>query len=216
VTTTALVTAVYGGYDTPKPLPADHGFDDAVFVTDRPVEVEGWRVVVDPRPDAHPRLAAKRPKCLPWEYVIADRSVWIDGAYAVVSNDFRRAVDSHLDRHPLVVWTHPEQREGPWAEANFCCSWDKYRDWPVLEQATHYREQGLPDDYGLWACGTVARRHDAAERELGAAWMAEMDRWGIQDQVSLPFLLWQRDRKPGTWDVPQWSNPWLQWFAHHD
>jgi hypothetical protein len=214
--TTAIVTAIYGGYDTPKPLPDWHGFDDAVFVTDCPVDVPGWRVVVEPREGVHPRLAAKRAKCLPWEYVDTDRSVWVDGSYALVAEGFREATDEHLDRHSLVVWTHPEPRTGPWQEAHFCHSWDKYRDWPIIEQAHHYRDAGLPEDYGLWACGTVARRHDAAERELGAAWLAEIDRWGIQDQVSLPFVLWQRGRLPGVWNVPQWGNPWLLWCSHHD
>lgn len=212
----ALVSAVYGGYDTIRPLRADHGFDDAVLVTDRPCDVPGWRVVVDPLPGVHPRLAAKRPKCEPWNYTDADRSVWIDGAYEVRSPDFRTAADEHLNRADLVVFTHPEDRDGPWAEAQFCYSWHKYRDWPLIEQVEHYDAKGLPRDAGLWALGCIARNHTPAQRELGSAWLAEQERWGIQDQVSLPFLLWDRGLEPAVWDHPQWSNPWLAWHSHRD
>jgi hypothetical protein len=213
--TTAIITATYGGYDAPKPLPADHGFDVAVYVTDVPVEVEGWTVVVEPS-TLHPRLAAKTAKCAPWRYVDADASVWIDGAYSVASPQFRDAVDEHLAQAPFVVWEHPEDRDCLYAEAVFCRDWPKYRDWPIRAQTDHYRATGMPEHYGLWACGTVARRHTAEQRELGEAWLTEQHRWSIQDQVSLPFLLWQRDLLPATWGHPQWSNPWLAWSSHRD
>jgi len=213
--TTAIITATYGGYDTPKPLPQDHGFDAAVYVTDTPVEVEGWTVVVEPS-TLHPRLAAKAAKCAPWRYMDADASVWIDGAYQVVSPDFRSAVDEHLMRDPFVVWTHPETRTCLFAEATFCQDWAKYRDWPIREQTAHYRAAVMPEGYGLWACGTVARRHTVDQQELGEAWLAEQMRWSIQDQVSLPFLLWQRGVKPAVWNHAQWLNPWLVWSSHRD
>lgn len=214
--TTALVSGVFGGYDAIRPLRADHGFDDAVLVTDCEVDAPGWRVIVDPLPGAHPRLAAKRPKCEPWRYTDADCSVWIDGAYEVVSPGFRDAADEHLARGDLFVFEHPENRDGPWAEAHFCHSWVKYRDWPLLAQVEHYRAAGLPDDAGLWALGCMARRHTAAQRELGEAWWAEQQRWGIQDQVSFPFLMWERRITPGVWSAQQWSNPWVRWHSHRD
>ena len=214
---TALLTAIFGGYDQPKPLPADHGFDDAVLVTDTDCDAPGWRVIVDPQPDVHPRLAAKRPKCEPWRYTDADCSVWIDGAYEIrQASAFRAAADEHLTGGDLVVFAHPEDRDGPWAEAHFCHSWPKYRDWPLLEQVEHYDAAGLPRDAGLWALGCIARNHTAEQLELGAAWLAEQQRWGIQDQVSMPWLLWQWGITPGVWDCPQRSNPWLIWHAHRD
>ena len=212
---TALVSAIYGGYDHPKPLPEGHGFDDAVLVTDRPTEADGWRVVVEPS-TLHPRLAAKRAKCQPWLYVDADASAWIDGSYQLVANDFREAVDRHLALNDLVVFTHPENRAGPWAEAHFCHSWAKYRDWPLIAQVEHYRAEGLPGDAGLWALGCIARRHTPEQMRLGADWLAEQMRWGIQDQVSFPYLLWRDGITPGLWDCSQWGNPWLQWIAHRD
>lgn len=210
--TVALVTAIFGGYDPPKPLPPDHGFDDAVLVTDREVDAPGWRVVVDPSP-LPPRLAAKGPKCVPWEWVDTDCSVWVDGAYAVApGGEFRRAVDRHLGRHDLVVSEHWEDRDDVAAEAEFCRSWPKYRAEPLREQVAHYRAAGLPEPSGLYACGTVARRHTARQMALGVAWLVECHAWSIQDQVSFPYVCWRAGVTPGTWDTPIASL--LAWTSH--
>ena len=209
----ALVSAVYGGYDAPKPLPPDHGFDDAVLVTDVvDCEADGWRVVVAPS-SLHPRLAAKRPKMLPWEFVDADASVWIDGAYHVnAGGGLRAAADRNLARHDLVVSEHWEDRDDAYAEAEFCRAWPKYRDWPLAEQTAHYSWAGLPRGSGLWACGTVARQHTPQQMALGAAWLAECHAWTIQDQVSFPYVCWRAGVTPGTWDEP--IGGLLVWSAH--
>lgn len=46
-----IVTGVYGSYDPIRDLPENHGFDDAVIVTDDPnVGGIGWRTLVVPQP----------------------------------------------------------------------------------------------------------------------------------------------------------------------
>ena len=209
--TVALVSAIFGGYDHPKPLPADHGFDDAVLVTDVAVEVRGWRTVVWPS-DLPPRLAAKRAKCVPWEFTDADCSVWIDGAYAVNDWMLRVAVDRHLEDADLVVSAHWEDRDDVAAEAAWCADWPKYADQPLRQQVAHYRAAGLPTPSGLYACGTVARRHTAQQVALGVAWLWECHQWSIQDQVSFPYVCWRAGITPATWEVP--VTTWLTWQAH--
>jgi len=208
----ALLTAIHGGFDSVKPLPAGHGFDDAVLVTDVPdAQVPGWRVLHRPS-GLPPRLAAKRPKMLPWEYVDADASVWIDGSYGVDDWMFREAVEAHLAEDDLVVSRHWEDRDDVAAEAEFCWSWPAYKDQPLREQVAHYRAQGLPAPSGLYACGTVARRHTPQQMALGAAWLAECHAWSIQDQLSFPYVCWRAGVTPGTWRVP--VSTWLTHHAH--
>ena len=44
----ALITAVYDGYDPLKDLPADHGFDEAICVTDGKGHVGvGWKIIIE-------------------------------------------------------------------------------------------------------------------------------------------------------------------------
>lgn len=221
--TTGIITAIYGGYDTPSPLPPDHGFDQAVLVTDTPVAVAGWDVVVEPYSDAfHPRLKAKVPKCMPQAYLGTTGSVWIDGAYRVrPGSGFRRAVDEHLTRHELVAWAHPDRATRPdaYAEARFTHDHYSHKYEPrhrLLEQAAHYRAQGLPERSGLYAAGTVARHHTPRVNTLGADWLLEQFTWTVQDQVSLPYVAWAAALDVGTWCHEQWANPWLDWHGHRD
>lgn len=221
--TTGVITAVYGGYDEPKPLPADHGFDRAVLVTDRDTDAPGWDVIVEPRPELHPRLAAKVPKCLPWAYLDTDRAAWIDGAYALApAVGFREAVDERLDLGAdVVAFRHPDRASRPdaYAEARF--THDHYHGkyeprQRLLDQADHYRTLGYPEASGLYACGVLAYARSATTHRFGRRWLAEQATWTVQDQVSFPFVAWKHAIRLGTWAHEQWSNPWLTWHAHRD
>lgn len=208
-----IVTAVFGGFDRPRALPADHGFDDAVLVTDNPdLSPDGWRVIVEPASD-QPRLAAKRAKLTPWHYVDTDASVWIDGSCEVTGGLFR----AWLDEHPpadLIAWRHPEPRDCLFSEAVYCQDWPKYAREPIRDQTMRYRAAGMPEHFGLYAAGTLLWRHTEAAKKFGAAWLAEQELGSIQDQVSLPYLLWSCPINFATFDGHEYANPYLRWHAH--
>ena len=206
----AAVCAIYGGYDLIPPVP--EGVDDAVLITDTPVR-SGWRNVVEPSGE-HPRMAAKRPRCRPDLYTDCDASLWIDGSVHVLDDRFVRLVRERLSQHDIVLWDHPEDRDCFLQEAQHCHDWPKYRDGPLLEQAQHYLDEGMPEHFGLWATGSIARRHTDRMRALGDAWLDEMKRWTIQDQVSLPYLLWRDGIVPGTFGIDQLDNDMVVVMAH--
>jgi hypothetical protein len=208
----AAVCAIYGGFDLIPPVP--EGVDDAVLITDVPVR-SGWRNVVEPS-DAHPRLAAKRPRCRPDLYTDCETSLWMDGSVHVLDGRFVELVRSRLEEHELVLWDHPEDRDCFLQEARHCHDWPKYRDGPLLAQADHYLDQGMPEHFGLWATGSIARHHTPRMAALGDAWLDEMERWTIQDQVSLPYLLWREGIVPGTLGIDQLDNDMVVIMAHAD
>ena len=206
----AAVCAIYGGYDLIPPVPM--GVDDAVLITDVPVR-SGWRNVVEPS-DAHPRLAAKRPRCRPDLYTDCEASLWMDGSVHVLDERFIQLVRSKLEQHEFALWNHPEDRDCFLQEAEHCHDWPKYRDGPLLAQAQHYLSEGMPEHFGLWATGSIARRHTPRMAALGDAWLEEMERWTIQDQVSLPYLLWRDGIVPGTFGIDQFDNDMVVIMAH--
>lgn len=215
-----LLTGIFGGYDVPKPLSFGHGFDDALLVTDDPnIESLGWRTHVV-ETDQPPRLAAKQPKMNPFQFIEADAYVWIDGAFQVTSPMFREFCETALGENDLVVWEHPHRwhRNCAFAEAEFSATLPKYQNQAIslLEQATAYRTEGMPANYGLWACGSIVWRNVPKMHEFGAAWLAEIDRWGIQDQVSFPYLVWKLHPRLGVFPAHEMHNPYLQWFHHTD
>jgi len=206
----ALITACYGDYDPVRDLPEWHGFDEAVCVTDRADLVgDGWSPFVEWR-DEHPRMAAKRPKMMPWLYTTADAAVWLDASFEITDPKFRPWVDAHLARDDFVVWTHPEGRIDFADEAAVCWDWPKYRDYDMRGQVQHYLQQGMPRRWGLFACGTVGYVFTPQVKRLGARWYDEQVKWSVQDQVSLPFLLWDSGLPFGTWQANEYDNPYLK------
>jgi hypothetical protein len=210
----AILTAVYGGYDVLHPLPDDHGFDKAVCVTDDPfLSADGWTMVVVPS-HAAPRLAAKRPKMLPFDFVDADVAVWLDASAQVVDTGFRDWCVAAAEGADLVAWNHPEDRDCLFAEVDYCWSWPKYRKHPLREQAEFYRAAGMPSGFGLWACGTLVWRNTPQANLFGRRWLAENERWSIQDQVSLPYLLWELQPRFSAFPAHEFDNRWIRWHEH--
>lgn len=208
----AVVCSVYGDYDTVVAPPA--GFDDAVLVTDRTHDVDGWRQVILPAGGRHPRLAAKLPKCRPELFTSCEASVWVDGNIRPTGGDLRGAAEKHLASGDVVAWEHPEDRSCLVEEAAYCHDWPKYVKYPLLEQAAHYVADGMPERWGLYACGLLARRHTSASSAFGVAWLQENDRWSIQDQLSFPYVAWKLGIRPVTWEADYASNPWVRWAGH--
>jgi len=206
----ALITACYGNYDPVRDLPDGHGFDEAICVTDRADLVgEGWSPFVEWR-DEHPRMAAKRPKMLPWLYTDCDAAVWLDASFQVTGTTMRPWVDKHLARDDFVAWAHPEGRICLWQEAQACWDFPKYRDQPIRQQAEHYLREGMPQHWGLFAAGTLGWVFTKEAKRLGGAWYREQQRWTVQDQISLPFLLWSSGKKFGVWEGNEYDNPHVQ------
>jgi hypothetical protein len=138
----------------------------------------------------------------------------MDGSIHVLDDRFVTLVREKLGQQELVLWGHSEDRDCFLEEARHCDDWPKYRDGPLLEQAAHYVAKGMPEHFGLWATGSIARRHTDRMRALGDSWLAEMERWTIQDQVSLPYLLWRERILPGTFGIDQLENDLVAWIPH--
>lgn len=213
---TGLLTAVYGNFDPLRPLPDGHGFDRAVCVTDNPnLSADGWEIVVVPS-NLSPRLAAKRPKMLPFEFLDLDIVVWLDAAFEIVGDGFKEFCEDSVAWHDFVVWDHPDRHLRPdaYAEGNFSSFMDKYRGQNIEGQLAHYVSEGLPAGSGLWACGTIAWRNKESVKTFGRAWYEENVAWTIQDQISFPYLVWKLQPNFGVFPAHEYENPYLRWWMH--
>jgi hypothetical protein len=179
---TTVVSACYGGYDTPA-IPPDQDVDVRwVMVTDGMVEVpEPWEHLVL-ESDMHPRLAAKVPKCWPHDY--GDTVIWLDASAQINSETFVSECLDALGDGDVAQWEHP-QRDCILPEAAVSATMTKYRGLPVEEQAVHYIREGHPKHYGLWATGCMVW----SKVDVGEAWFDEQIRWTYQDQLSWPVIV---------------------------
>jgi hypothetical protein len=213
MTTAAVLSALYDGYDVVKPVLPQRGVDvEWVLVTDDEAlyrgdaDPLGWQIVYEPRPDMHPNRAAKTPKMLPADYTAADQSVWLDASFAVVSPTFVPDVLAHAA--PIAQFSHP-WRACLFDEAVASAPIPKYAGEPILEQADAYRGAGHPAGWGLWATGVIARRHTPEVIQWGKAWLDENYRWSFQDQISHPYICWSHNLRPASLPGTHLGNAWL-------
>ena len=183
----AVVSAVFGGYD--EPVYVEQSVDcHHVMVTDGMVNVprQFEHVRVD-RGSIDPRSVGKFPKCCPWEFADADLFVWLDGSIMPDRRLVERMIadlgDGDVTFHP-----HPD-RTSIVAEAEASVPLSKYDGQDVMGQARAYVDAGHPDGWGLWAAGLFVMRDSVRVRQFGQLWLDEINRWTVQDQLSLPVVL---------------------------
>lgn len=206
----AIITSIYDGYDTLKPVCPQEGYDvDWVFVTDDPpADPLGWRVVHEPRTGMDPRRAAKHAKFLPWRYTDAEMSVWVDGSFRIISPTMIRGVERYA--YPMAQFKHP-WRNCLFAEAEESARLKKYLADDVIGQAEEYRAWGHPEEWGLWATGVIVRRHWDQVKTMGHAWLTENLRHTGQDQVSQPYVLRTCNVRPDCLPGTHLANQWFQY-----
>ena len=210
----ALVTAIYGDYDVLQPLPDSHGFDRAVCVTDNPhLEAKGWEIIHLPS-DLEPILAAKYPRMLPFDFVTTDLAVWVDGSFRVKDRGWRDFCVESVEGVDIVAWPHPEARNCLYQEAEYCQDWPRYARYDIRGQVADYRAQGMPEGFGLWASGCLVWRNTETARNFGNAWLYQMERWSIQDQISFPYLLWAMKPTFRAFPAHEFLNPYIDYVGH--
>lgn len=201
----ALITSVYGNYDSLKASVPQSSPVEMVCVTDDPdLEVDGWRILVVPR-TCHPNLAAKQAKACPWVFTQADSVVWIDGSFRVTSPTFVCDVLELAD--PIAQFVHP-WRSCVYDEAEVSIGMPKYAGLPCLEQVERYREFH-PTYWGLWASGVIARHRCQVVEEFGRRWLDECEQWTFQDQLSEAPMLNLHGLRPTELPGNHLANEWL-------
>jgi Protein of unknown function (DUF616) len=207
VANVAVLTACFGGFDQIRAQAEQDIAVDWICVTDdADLDIPApWRPVVEPL-IGDPRLAAKRPKMMPWGQVSHDHVIWIDASMEIVASDFAREALSSI-REGLAVHRHP-RRDCIYGEAAASLGSEsqggKYDGQPINEQVEHYRVEGHPEHAGLYACGTIAwDLRNSNSRILGQQWFADCERWSVQDQLSFPVVCARLGVMPGVFPLPQ-------------
>jgi hypothetical protein len=210
--TIALVTSIYGDYDTLTDPPEQEGVTDYVAVVDhlQSGACSLWRQVVEPRPHMHPRLAAKVAKCCPGLYTDAEFTVWVDGSARLKNPRVAKWAVDQLGTEHAAHFAHPD-RDDIYPEAIVSMGMGKYTGQLLMEQVDHYRQLGLPTSSGLWATGFIAR---PAWSGNNVAWLTEQTRWTYQDQISLPFVYWQQAGWPIILEGNLWGNDHVYFDGH--
>jgi hypothetical protein len=69
---------------------------------------------------------------------------------------------------------------------------ERYTQEPLNLQVQSYLDQGFPQSYyPLIASGLFLRKNSVRVNRAFDYWYIEQTKWSIQDQLSLPFIIWK-------------------------
>lgn len=69
----------------------------------------------------------------------------------------------------------------------------RYSAEPMREQVQAYLQDGFPEAAPLIGAGLFIRRNTDKVNRAMEHWYIENTKWSIQDQLSLPFIIWKHD-----------------------
>lgn len=217
----AILTANMGAFDIVRTQTEQDVPVDWICVTDGAPAPEPWETIPHASSEA-PRMAAKCVKLEPWRWVEHDYVLWVDSNTVITSPSFAREALRYL-HDSVAMFAHP-RRDCIYAEAQASIGAEgqngKYDAKSIMEQVAYYRASGYPVHAGLYACGTVAwEMTDERARAFGSAWLAECERWSIQDQLSAPVVARALGIEPGVFPFAQvrrgqMFNKWLRIEPH--
>jgi hypothetical protein len=218
----ALISALYGDYDSLKDPVPQNGNVQYVCVTDnQDLRSDVWRMVYWPKPHMKPLLAAKAPKMIPEWYCSAPASVWVDMSVQVLHPDFALQA-AECARDGVATWPHPWNPDLT-AEAAESVMQSRYQGQRLMSQVARFFGEGLPADTGVRHTAVVARAHNATTERLGLLWDAEFE-WSAADQIGFVWACWQS--KVPMYELPidqaylmgfrtpPRSDPWLSHHPH--
>lgn len=220
MTNVVVFSAIYGGYERAKRLSADLGVPAVLYTDDPHIDAPGWevRMVTDHLPGGidyldplatEAMMRHKWWKCRPDLAVPdADVSIWLDGQMEIVVPSFVDKCLAALGDDEWSAVRHPN-RDCVYEEARFSARLPRYDAETLHDQVERYRALRYPPRNGLFATGSIIRRHTPTVRAVGEAWWDECRR-SHQDQVSLPVLFWLAPALRRNENMP-----WWQWWTLH-
>ncbi len=189
---------VIGGYDVPlSPLVLKSGHRYVLYTDKEQTALEGWEVrgVPDKLKGQSANYINRYMKLRPWEFFDTKYTVYIDGNVRLLTG-----VDSYLpkteNKTGIAMFTHP-QRNCLYREAEACILLGKGNAEAIRQQVAEYREEGLPENFGLKeATMIVCDIDNPICRQVMADWWEEFTRSkSNRDQLALPYVLWKDNLK---------------------
>jgi len=211
-----IYTANYGGYDRLNPICEHKSVKYVCFTDNKDLKADGWQIEHrDVLKALHPRMRAKWFKMFGYRE-FSEPSIYVDSNMEIISQLFFHRIPM-FSKNGISIYKHPEKRDCIYQEAEYCKDMDKYKEQPIMEQVEYYKKQGMPEHFGLWACGVIYRsRLENEYHHLFDKWWTENQMRTYQDQLSLPYLLWKYQLKIGTVELDQYAGDLFKINSHID
>jgi len=150
-----------------------------------------------PHPNLSPRLRAKYFRmCTHLLYPNTSFYIWSDASIILKEGiidwliyrlgDFDALFFKHSKRSSIT-----EEKDFLLNNLNDPYLKQRYEGYNMSEQVKDYLDDGFNDQIGLMECGLFIRRNKPNVNNAFNEWFIEQVKWSIQDQLSLPYILWK-------------------------
>lgn len=236
-----IYTAIAGGYDILKKpavqvMPTDfYCFTDGVSaglgIKNRFLEITRnspklgwgkWDILVDSTiKECNSRMWAKWYKLHPHKLFPSslcqnyyDYTIWVDGSAEINSPNFSELVVNSIKSCDRACYKHPV-RDCIYEECVESVKMLKYKSQPLKDQVDFYKSCGYPVRNGLMACGVIGRRSSSKQNiVIDEKWWLEINKWSIQDQLSLPYILWSENASCDIIPGELYNNDYVKFMRH--
>jgi hypothetical protein len=211
-----VYTAVTGHYDNVHaPAIKVPGWDYLCFTDETSTARPGWDVRALPHEYLDQIRRARVAKILSHQFLREyDISIWID-ANIGIRGDLAAFSNMALARADIAFFRHGMRRPSVAAEIQACEQAGKAPLEIMSLQYEDYRARGFTDNAGIIPeTGVIIRRHHhPAVRAAMEEWWAELLKYSVRDQISLPYIVW-KNALPIT--LLDWDLRTAPWFTYRD
>lgn len=190
-----VYTAIFGQYDKPRSPTAVSPTTSYFCLTDNTswTTAEPYKFIPHPKHGDDRRTARFYKINSHLVFPMADITVWHGGNVQLECTP-EQLIDT-LGDADIATLVH-NQRDCLYDEAEMCQTW-KLDDRDLLQaQVDRYRQEGMPEHYGLYATFLLVRRTSPTVMQFNKAWWQEVEQNSVRDQVSFPYICWKMGIEP--------------------
>lgn len=137
-------------------------------------------------------------------------SIWVDANVRLAVSPIE-AVERWLGNSDIAAIKHLT-RSCLYNEAKECIGVGKGSRAKIAAQTRFYRNEGMPERWGLPSTRCVIRRHNDVIAQLNESWWREIEKYSVRDQISLPYIAWKLGI---SWNIIPGIRSKAFWFIRH-
>lgn len=195
----AIYTSIFGNYDTINEPMFKSENCDFFIITDQEIKNESiWKKIesdfipgFSDLDNYHKSKFCKlHPHLLFPDY---DYSIWIDGNVQIVGDLY--PLITRLKDKEIGMYGNP-LHNCIYTEAEYMIQNRRVDKKNVEHQLDYYQYKGFPKKFGMRECSIIVRHHKSKECiEIMKDWWEHLNKFTMRDQLSLPFILYEKGYK---------------------
>ena len=111
--------------------------------------------------------------------------------------DFPKAVDRKINKNCLIAQVPHPLHDCIYDDIRSAYLGGRVKLKPAVRQYEHLKEEGFPENYGLYENNLMLRKHnDPSVIKISELWWREYETYSNRDQFSLSYVYWKYQFKP--------------------